>query len=57
LLVGRNGQLSAADGAERVTQTRTDRPDGSVLEVEIGGDRFRFEGAREVSQVNELQGQ
>ena len=57
LLVGRNGRISAADGAERVAQTRTDRPDGTVLEVEIGGDRFRFNSVWEVSQVNELQGQ
>jgi len=42
LLTGRNGEFSAADGAERVTQTLTNRPDGSVIEVEIGGDRFRL---------------
>lgn len=49
LLVGRNGQMSAADGAERVTQTLTNRPNGAVIEVEIGGDRFRFTGIRQVN--------
>jgi hypothetical protein len=53
LLVGRNGQMSAADGAERVTQTLTNRPNGAVIEVEIGGDRFRFNGIRQVSPVND----
>ena len=42
LLIDRQGNIFAADGAEQVTLTRTDARDTAPVEVEIGGDRFRL---------------
>ena len=50
LLQTGDGNFVAADGAQPAHVTRA--PDGRV-EVEIGGDRFRFQLVWEVSQVNE----
>ena len=42
LLIDRQGNVFAADGAEQVNLLRTDDREEVPIEVEIGGDRFRL---------------
>jgi hypothetical protein len=54
LLIDRQGNVLAADGAEPVTLTRTDETGVAPIEVEIGGDRFRLESRWVADPANEL---
>lgn len=53
LLWGNDGHFVAADGAQPAHETQLG---GGIVEVEIGGDRFRFELAAvwQVSPVNDV---